>query len=147
MAIGVGVGLAVIGATGTIGSKQLKKAHRKHHKKKKYVPPEIKRFWHAVNEYKKAGENGTMTENEINNVIKALDAIDNSEHRNYLWRQLRAKDMYDLFKTMKDYSERLAKANGVAAYRVPEETIKNANNIIDIRPALRESLRVFKMAG
>ena len=147
LAIGIGVGAALIGATGTIVSKQIKKSQKKHRKRNKYVPPEIKSFWHAVKEYKKAGENGTMTETEIKNVIKALDNIDNSEHRNYLWRQLRAKDMYDLFKTMQDYSERLAKANGVAAFKVPENKIKNTNNIIDIRPALRESLRVFEMAG
>ena len=146
-AIGAGIGVAVLGAAGALVNNEVKRRNRRRHKKNNYVPPEIRNFWKAVNEYKKAGDRGAMSEVEINNVIKALDDIDNSEHRYYLWSKLSAKNVYDVFRTMQDYTQRLAKANGVAISDVQGSEVRNTCNVIDLRPILKEQKKVFEKVG
>ena len=60
---------------------------------------------------------------------------------------LSAKSVYEVFKTMQDYTDRLAKANGIDVPDVQESTIDKANNIIDLRPILKEQRKVFEIAG
>lgn len=146
-AIGLGIGVAVLGTAGALVTKEAKRKKKRRHGKSNYVPPEIRSFWKAVNEYKRAGDRGEMSEAEINNVIKALDDIDNSEHRYYLWSKLSAKNVYDVFRTMQDYTQRLAKANGVAISDIGESEGRSTCNVIDLRPILKEQKKIFEKAG